>query len=129
MRRFATLNEQAQSTASTSSSTRSVCARICSNRRRASIQPLGTVALGRRSGVACRSGVAVQAAAVVQEEYDVVIPKFPAPAAGAFLPDKRSFREEHRIRGYEVSPDQRATIVTVANLLQVGLGVEMIVLG
>uniref|UniRef100_UPI003F7784EC Acyl-[acyl-carrier-protein] hydrolase n=1 Tax=Chlamydomonas reinhardtii TaxID=3055 RepID=UPI003F7784EC len=33
-------------------------------------------------------------------------------------PDKRSFREEHRIRGYEVSPDQRATIVTVANLLQ-----------
>ncbi|KAG2429336.1 hypothetical protein HXX76_011102 [Chlamydomonas incerta] len=119
MRRFATLNEQAQSIASTSSSTRPVCARICSNRRRTLSQTSGAVTLGRRSGVACRSGVAVQAAAeVVQEEYDVVIPSFPAPAAGAFLADKRSFREEHRIRGYEVSPDQRATIVTVANLLQ-----------
>ncbi|GLC41093.1 hypothetical protein PLESTB_000943700 [Pleodorina starrii] len=49
---------------------------------------------------------------------DVAIEQFPAPSAGSFRPDKRSFREEHRIRGYEVSPDQRATVVTVANLLQ-----------
>jgi hypothetical protein len=28
--------------------------------------------------------------------------------------------EEHRIRAYEVGPDQRTTIVTIANLLQVG---------
>lgn len=27
--------------------------------------------------------------------------------------------ENHRIRAYEVGPDQRATIVTIANLLQV----------
>ena len=27
--------------------------------------------------------------------------------------------EEHRIRAYEVGPDQRTTIVTIANLLQV----------
>uniref|UniRef100_A0A2Z5X8I3 Acyl-[acyl-carrier-protein] hydrolase n=1 Tax=Eudorina sp. NIES-3984 TaxID=1941220 RepID=A0A2Z5X8I3_9CHLO len=51
-------------------------------------------------------------------ETDVAINQFPGPSPGSFLPDKRSFREEHRIRGYEVSPDQRATVVTVANLLQ-----------
>ena len=27
--------------------------------------------------------------------------------------------EEHRIRGYEVGPDQKTTITTIANLLQV----------
>ncbi|GIL81630.1 hypothetical protein Vretifemale_10651 [Volvox reticuliferus] len=53
---------------------------------------------------------------------NVMINQFPAPSAGAFLPDKRSFREEHRIRGYEVSPDQRATVVTMANLLQEAAG-------
>ncbi|KAK9844249.1 hypothetical protein WJX84_004939 [Apatococcus fuscideae] len=29
-----------------------------------------------------------------------------------------AFCEEHRVRAYEVSPDQRATIVTIANLIQ-----------
>ena len=69
-----------------------------------------------RAQTVCRS-VSIQAEEDV--EFDVVISEFPAPSAGSFLPDKRSFREEHRIRGYEVSPDQRATIVTIANLLQV----------
>ncbi|PNH04637.1 Oleoyl-acyl carrier protein thioesterase 2, chloroplastic [Tetrabaena socialis] len=55
-------------------------------------------------------------------EYDVAIAEFPAPSAGAFRPDKRSFSEEHRIRGYEVNPSQEATIVTVANLLQEAAG-------
>ena len=36
-----------------------------------------------------------------------------------FREDGTAFLEEHRIRGYEVGPDQETTIVTMANLLQV----------
>ncbi len=43
----------------------------------------------------------------------------PTPRAAALACDERSFFEEHRIRAYEVGPDQRCTIVTIANLLQV----------
>jgi fatty acyl-ACP thioesterase A len=42
----------------------------------------------------------------------------PSPRAPGLAPDLRSFCEEHRIRAYEVGPDQRTTIVTIANLLQ-----------
>lgn len=31
----------------------------------------------------------------------------------------KAWVEEHRIRGYEVGPDQKTTITTMANLLQV----------
>ncbi|KAH7622584.1 putative Oleoyl-acyl carrier protein thioesterase 1, chloroplastic [Nannochloris sp. 'desiccata'] len=40
------------------------------------------------------------------------------PEPSMLIKDKRVFREEHRIRGYEVGPDQHASIVTIANLLQ-----------
>ena len=39
--------------------------------------------------------------------------------AGRLNEDGTAFLEEHRIRGYEVGPDQKTTIVTIANLLQV----------
>ncbi len=39
--------------------------------------------------------------------------------AGRLTDDGTAFLEEHRIRGYEVGPDQKTTIVTIANLLQV----------
>ena len=42
-----------------------------------------------------------------------------ACAAGHLSEDGTAFLEEHRIRGYEVGPDQQTTIVTMANLLQV----------
>ena len=42
-----------------------------------------------------------------------------ACAAGHVSEDGTAFLEEHRIRGYEVGPDQQTTIVTMANLLQV----------
>ncbi|GFR43166.1 hypothetical protein Agub_g4215 [Astrephomene gubernaculifera] len=68
------------------------------------------------------AGRRVGCSAAVQDDvdvdYDVAISQFPAPSAGTFTPDRRAFSEEHRIRGYEVSPDQRATVVTVGNLLQ-----------
>lgn len=41
-----------------------------------------------------------------------------ACAAGHLSQDGTAFLEEHRIRGYEVGPDQQTTIVTMANLLQ-----------
>jgi hypothetical protein len=43
---------------------------------------------------------------------------FPAAAPGHFAPGETSFFEEHRIRGYEADDNQRATMVTIANLLQ-----------
>ena len=42
-------------------------------------------------------------------------------AAGQLRGNSTSFVEQHRIRAYEVGPDQCATIVTVANLLQVSM--------
>lgn len=64
--------------------------------------------------------VAAEAAPEVPVEDLVAVRAFPAPGASAFvLPGWRSFQEEHRVRGYEVSPNQRAPIVTIANLLQV----------
>lgn len=42
----------------------------------------------------------------------------PLLAAGQLRGNSTSFVENHRIRAYEVGPDQRATIVTIANLLQ-----------
>lgn len=42
----------------------------------------------------------------------------PVPSQAGLSPEHTSFLEEHRIRAYEVGPDQRTTIVTIANLLQ-----------
>jgi len=43
---------------------------------------------------------------------------FPAAAPGRFIDDNTSFVQEFPVRGYEVSPNQRASMVTIANLLQ-----------
>lgn len=43
---------------------------------------------------------------------------FPAPAPAELLSNATLFVEEHRIRAYEVGPDQKTTISTIANLLQ-----------
>jgi len=39
-------------------------------------------------------------------------------AAGRLIYNGTAWVEEHRIRGYEVGPDQKTTISTIANLLQ-----------
>jgi hypothetical protein len=46
----------------------------------------------------------------------------PTPSPGRLLNKATSFVDEHRIRGYEVGPDQRTNILTIANLLQVCVG-------
>ena len=43
----------------------------------------------------------------------------PAPSPGQLQHNATLFVEEHRIRAYEVDADQKTTISTVANLLQV----------
>lgn len=91
--------------------------RIGVSSARTSVSPNVHVTGGktRRSVHTCRSATVD----VVQNVDDVVIPQFPAPKPGSFAEDRSSFFEQHRIRGYEVSPDQRASMVTIANLLQV----------
>ena len=78
--------------------------------------------LQRQPLLTCRS------AAVQASEVSLFQEVFPAPAPGQFAPDKLRFSEEHRIRGYEVAPDQRANVVTVANLLQVRRHVKGVIM-
>lgn len=73
-----------------------------------------TQRLQRRAARVCP-----RASATEERTYSVAMPELPAPASGTFTPGWTSFVEEHRVRGYEAGPDQGATIVSVANLLQV----------
>jgi len=43
------------------------------------------------------------------------------PPKGQLLPGKKSFAEQHWVRGYEVAPNRKLSIVSVGNLLQVCL--------
>lgn len=40
------------------------------------------------------------------------------PKPSRMVKDNRGFEEEHRIRGYEVGPDRKTTMITIANLMQ-----------
>ena len=46
--------------------------------------------------------------------------EFASAEPGRFIDNNSSFLQEFPVRGYEVSPNQRASMVTIANLLQVG---------
>lgn len=43
----------------------------------------------------------------------------PAPGPSRLVKGDTAYEEEHRVRGSEAGPDQKATILTVANLMQV----------
>ncbi|KAK9858811.1 hypothetical protein WJX84_007843 [Apatococcus fuscideae] len=86
---------------------------------------------GRSSNVRCRSAAEVSPnrsvlcnAATLERQAEVeAAPRItreilPPPASGQLLDEGTAFCEEHRVRAYEVGPDQRATIVTIANLIQ-----------
>lgn len=72
--------------------------------------------------VLCRASAAVSAETLANGKLPAAVmqgsPQQPC-AAGRLTDDGTAFLEEHRIRGYEVGPDQKTTIVTIANLLQV----------
>lgn len=46
------------------------------------------------------------------------------PATGRLLDRATAFEEDHKIRAYECGPDQRTTIFTISNLLQVCSGLQ-----
>ena len=61
-------------------------------------------------------------------DYEAPAHARPPPSSGQAIPNATSgrlidngsaFVEKHRIRAYECGPDQKTTIITVSNLLQV----------
>ncbi|GAX73594.1 hypothetical protein CEUSTIGMA_g1045.t1 [Chlamydomonas eustigma] len=48
----------------------------------------------------------------------VAVSQFPSAAPGRFINDNTAFVQQFPVRGYEVAPNQRASMVTIANLLQ-----------
>lgn len=52
-------------------------------------------------------------------EYTAHTMEFRSVSGGRFQNGLSSFTEQHRIRGYEVAPDQRTSVVSIANLMQV----------
>lgn len=57
--------------------------------------------------------------AEAHEDEHVSRDTLPAPSPGQLQHNATVFVEEHRIRAYEVGADQKTTISTIANLLQV----------
>jgi hypothetical protein len=72
-----------------------------------------------RSLVPCASSVAAAAAEASVAAPAVAHRVLTAPKDARFNGDCTVFIEEFRIRGNEAGPDQRANIITIANLLQV----------
>ncbi len=68
---------------------------------------------GQRCHVAVAEGSAGEAARL--ECYSEV---WKAPKPSRMIADGRAFEEEHRVRGYEVGPNRKSTMITIANLLQ-----------
>uniref|UniRef100_A0A7S0UJQ0 Acyl-[acyl-carrier-protein] hydrolase n=1 Tax=Polytomella parva TaxID=51329 RepID=A0A7S0UJQ0_9CHLO len=54
----------------------------------------------------------------VEEDLSVAMKELPPIDAGRFSDDLKSFYVQFQIRGYEVRPDQKTSIGTIANLLQ-----------
>jgi hypothetical protein len=78
----------------------------------------------RRKVLFVRGAAATAAATQVEapataEVVEPVFPVLPPPGSAHFEHDNTVFVEEFRIRGNEAGPDQRANIITIANLLQV----------
>eukprot|EP00887_Chlorella_sp_A99_P001791 scaffold19.g1791.t1 len=66
----------------------------------------------------CRAQVAAVDAPSTSGAQHLALEEWPSVAPSQLIKDKRAFLEQHRIRGYEVGPDQKTSLVTIANLLQ-----------
>ena len=70
--------------------------------------------------IRCRAAALVEDAPKVSAEYfQTAAKEMPAPQGGKLKEKATAYIEEHRIRAYEADPNQRTTIVTMSNLLQV----------
>ena len=87
-------------------------------RTRANVGPIRTQ---KSFDVSCHTAAlereAIRAEAL--EDEHISRDTLPAPSPGKLQHNATVFVEEHRIRAYEVGPDQKTTISTIANLLQV----------
>lgn len=85
--------------------------------------------LGQRHGNAhplqqtsrCQAApAAVEEKPIIQEDsFKTAAKEMPAPRGGKLKEKATAYIEEHRIRAYEADPNQRSTMVTMSNLLQV----------
>lgn len=55
---------------------------------------------------------------VIKQPLRCVKEEWVAPLPSRMTRGNRAFEEEHRIRGYEVGPNRKTTMITIANLLQ-----------
>jgi hypothetical protein len=60
----------------------------------------------------------IQAIAQPESAATVAVKQFPDAKTGAFDATNTKFSQEFPIRGYEAEPNQHASMVTIANLLQ-----------
>lgn len=91
------------------------CGRVCA--------PMARGAPGRSTLVTAANQSAAPAATTTVDpaaSAEPAVQLFPTAAAGHFIDNNTSFVQEFPVRGYEVAPDQQASMVTIANLLQVG---------
>jgi hypothetical protein len=107
----------ASSSASTSSASTSTSSMAPLSRRTGGGAPTGP----RASAPTARKAQPLCAPprSATTERPSVVFAEFPTTEPGRFNEECTSFTQEFAIRGYEVSPNQRSSVVTVANLLQV----------
>lgn len=80
---------------------------------------ISTQHITQPGSVACTASAALTEEALINGTTAEQMRDLAHCAAGHLSQDGTAFLEEHRIRGYEVGPDQQTTIVTMANLLQV----------
>ena len=80
----------------------------------------------RSNSVRCHTAALEREAirAEAHEDEHVSRDTLPAPSPGQLQHNATVFVEEHRIRAYEVGADQKTTISTIANLLQVCTGAD-----
>ena len=70
--------------------------------------------------IRCRAAAIVEDAPKAHtNEFQTAAKEMPAPRGGKLKEKATAYIEEHRIRAYEADPNQRTTIVTMSNLLQV----------
>lgn len=70
----------------------------------------------------CQATAAPAAEAIPEVQnghFQTAAQEMPAPRGGKLKEKATAYIEEHRIRAYEADPNQRTTMVTMSNLLQV----------
>ena len=79
--------------------------------------------------VRCRAAALVEDAPQLSAKpFQTAAKEMPAPQGGKLKEKATAYIEEHRIRAYEADPNQRTTIVTMSNLLQVDFAIWAFIL-